>query len=78
MFYKIVEIAAAATTAVAECLGSSVERNGVGSNLAVHLDFFSSVEFFWFWQFAFALDRICVVIGYATCLGFTFFVCTGH
>ena len=40
---------------VAECLDSCVERNRAGSNLAVHHDLSK------FWQFAFALDHICVV-----------------
>ena len=35
---------------------------GVGSNLAVHFDFFIPCRIFpKFWQFAFAFDRICVI-----------------
>ena len=41
-----------------------VEWNGAGSNLAVRFAFFFPLSYSSkFWQFAFALDRICVVTG---------------
>ena len=43
-----------------------VEWNGAGSNLAVRFTFFFPLSYFSkFWQFAFVLDRICVVTGYS-------------
>ena len=64
LVYKIVEITAASSdNGGVPVLGLlCVGRNRAGSNLAVHFDLFSLLNFSKCWQFKFVLDRICAVI----------------